>query len=230
MRRPAARTDRFLWRRQSSWGLRRREARPRASKLALIPHRWIPVLQPECGQWLESRRMTARPWVRSGQKNRHHGDDEDDGGGAVFHQLAEALIGLLMGRIVVAVSGRVGNFVMLCHRYPQSMFGSGVEIPQSRRQGNGDALLVHPPPYLGASGGQLSRIQRVSPSSFTSPAARERIMAVALSGDTRKSMSLRPRNTISAPKAARLLPSTNGWLRAMPKAYAAASAARSVSP
>src|SRR5665213_4276874 len=156
MRRPAARTDRFLWRRQSSWGLRRREARPRASKLALIPHRWIPVLQPECGQWLESRRMTARPWVRSGQKNRHHGDDEDDGGGAVFHQLAEALIGLLMGRIVVAVSGRVGNFVMLCHRYPQSMFGSGVEIPQSRRQGNGDAPLVHlpsscaPTPLLGS--------------------------------------------------------------------------------
>src|SRR5229473_3480262 len=58
----------------------------------------------------------------SGQENRHHGEDEDDGAGAVFHQLDEALIGLLVGRIIVAVSGRVGHFVMLCHRSPRSIF------------------------------------------------------------------------------------------------------------
>src|SRR6266851_2579915 len=40
----------------------------------------------------------------SGQENRHHGEDEDDGAGAVFHQLDEALLGLLVGRIIVAVS------------------------------------------------------------------------------------------------------------------------------
>src|ERR1700687_1951157 len=57
----------------------------------------------------------------SGQENRHHGEDEDDGGEAVFHQHDEALIGLLMGRIIVAVSGRCGRFVMLCHRSLRSI-------------------------------------------------------------------------------------------------------------
>src|ERR1700693_4605237 len=62
----------------------------RASKLALIPQRWIPVLRPECVQFLK----TAPPGGGasgdvSGQKNRHHGEDEYDGGGAVFHQIDE---------------------------------------------------------------------------------------------------------------------------------------------
>src|ERR1700759_5100028 len=61
------------------------------------------------------RRAAARSPQRSGQEDRHHGHDEDDGCGAVFHQHDEALIGLLMRRIIVAVGGRVGHFVMLCH-------------------------------------------------------------------------------------------------------------------
>src|SRR3981081_4476422 len=189
-------------------------------------------LRPECVQFFKKRAVyRGATGDASGQENRHHGDDEDDGGGAVFHQHDEALIGLLMGRIIVAVSGRVGHFVMLYHRSLRSICASGEELPQSQREGNGGGpLCTSCAIYLGGSGGQLSLIQRVNPSSFTSRAARERIMAVAPSGGTRKSISLRPRNTMSAPKAARLLPSTNGWFRAMPKAYAAASAARSVSP
>src|SRR5277367_1250051 len=64
----------------------------------------------------------ASLWRReqaSGQEDRHHGDDEDDGGGAILHQLDEAFIGLLMGHVIVAVSGRVGHFAMVCHLYPQ---------------------------------------------------------------------------------------------------------------
>src|SRR5712671_4538375 len=86
-------------------------ARSRVCKLALIPQRWIPVLRPECVQFFK----TAPPGGgasgdASGQENRHHGKDEDDGSAAVFHQLDEALIGLFMGRIIVAVSRRVGHF------------------------------------------------------------------------------------------------------------------------
>src|SRR5260370_22220550 len=58
----------------------------------------------------------------SGEEEAHQGDDDDDSGRAVFHQHDETFIGLLMGRIIVAISGRVGHFVMLCHRYPQSKF------------------------------------------------------------------------------------------------------------
>src|SRR6202022_899467 len=50
-----------------------------------------------------------------GQENRHQGNDQNDAAGAVLHQLDEALIGLLMRGVVVAVSGGVGNFVMLSH-------------------------------------------------------------------------------------------------------------------
>src|SRR5664279_1585742 len=68
-------------------------------------------LRPE--RFLKSRRRAAaRSPQRSGQEEPHHGDDEDDGESAVFHQHDEALIGLLMGRIIVAVGGRVGHFVM----------------------------------------------------------------------------------------------------------------------
>src|ERR1700682_4094607 len=51
----------------------------------------------------------------SGEEEAHQGDDDDDGGSAVFHQHDETFIGLLMGRIIVAIRGRVGHFVMLCH-------------------------------------------------------------------------------------------------------------------
>src|SRR5580693_7229329 len=78
----------------------------------------------------------------SGQENRHHGKDENDGGGAVFHQHDKALISLLMGQIIVAVSGRVGHFVMLCHRSLGSIFASILELPQSRCESNGDRPFV----------------------------------------------------------------------------------------
>src|SRR6267142_3917825 len=90
-------------------------------KLALIPRGWIPVLGPECGHFFKPPAGGATGDA-SGQENRHHGEDEDDGGGAVFHQHDEALIGLLMGRIIVTISGRVGHFVMLCHRSLRSVF------------------------------------------------------------------------------------------------------------
>src|SRR3974377_1632273 len=68
------------------------------------------------GAFTSRRRAAARTPRRSGQEDRHHGDDEDDGSRAVFHQHDEAFIGLLMSRIIIAVSGRVGHFIMLCHR------------------------------------------------------------------------------------------------------------------
>src|SRR5713226_6230309 len=56
----------------------------------------------------------------SGQEEIHHEEDDGDGDGAVFHQHDETFIGLLMGRIIVAVSGRIGDFVMLCDWCTQS--------------------------------------------------------------------------------------------------------------
>src|ERR1700687_320567 len=94
-------------------------ARARAN----VSQGWIPVLPPESVQFLQGAPpLGGATGEASGQENRHHGEDEDDGGGAVFHQLDEALIGLLMSLIIVAVSGRVRHFVMLCHRSPRSMF------------------------------------------------------------------------------------------------------------
>src|SRR6195256_2931777 len=101
-------------------------------------------LRPECVQFFKKRAVyRGATGDASGQENRHHGDDEDDGGGAVFHQHDEALIGLLMGRIIVAVSGRVGHFVMLCHRSLRSICASGEELPQSQQEGNGGGPFVH---------------------------------------------------------------------------------------
>src|SRR6266446_9611821 len=80
----------------------------------------------------------------SGQENRHQGEDDGDGAGAVFHQLDEALIGLLMRLIIIAVGGRVRHFVMLCHRSPRSMFASRVELPQSWWEGNGGGTFARP--------------------------------------------------------------------------------------
>ena len=60
------------------------------------------------------------------------------------------------------------------------------------------------------SAGQLSRIQRVSPSSFTSPAASARMIAAKSASAGAKSMSLTPRKVKIAISAERLLPSTKG--------------------
>src|SRR6476620_2942688 len=96
--------------------------------------------------FFKSRPLKRRDCEASGEENRHHGEDEDDRGGAVFHQLDEAFISLLMRRIIVAVSGRVCHFAMLCHRSPQSMFASREELPQSRWEGNGGTPFVRPAP------------------------------------------------------------------------------------
>src|SRR6266850_6433524 len=79
---------------------------------------------------------------QSGQEKAHQTNDYDDADGAVFHQHDEAFVGLLMGRIIVAVSGRVGHFVMLCHRSPRSMLASRVQLPQSVRESNGGGRFV----------------------------------------------------------------------------------------
>src|SRR3954469_966211 len=62
-----------------------------------------------------ARRIAARP-NGLGQENRHQGNDQNDAAGAVLHQLDEALIGLLMRGVVVAVGGGVGHFIMLSHQ------------------------------------------------------------------------------------------------------------------
>src|SRR6266852_419014 len=137
---------------------------------------------------------------RSGQENRHHGDDEDDGGGAVFHQHDEAFVGLLMGRIIVAVSGRVGHFVMLCHRSPpvNARFSRAITAIPRQGQRRCSELFGGCTFYLPGSRGQLSRIQRVRLSSLTSPAARERMISAAWAGSGAKAMSLLRRKTIIA--------------------------------
>src|ERR1700722_16627046 len=56
---------------------------------------------------------------KSDEENRHQNEDYDHGRGAVLHQLDEALIGLLMGRVIVAVGRRVSHFAMVCHFCPQ---------------------------------------------------------------------------------------------------------------
>src|ERR1700722_6886104 len=112
----------------------------RTSKLALFPLGWIPVLQPACGQIFRPRRGVATRRYQSGQEDRHHRDDEDHRGRAVFHQLDKTFIGLLMGNVIVAIGGGVGDFVMLRHRGPQSVLkvsvGARAEIAQSGSQGN----------------------------------------------------------------------------------------------
>src|SRR6185369_2743629 len=79
---------------------------------------------------------------RSSQKNRHHGENGNDSGRAIFHQHDEAFVGLLMGRIIVALGCRVGHLVMLRHQCLRSMFASAVELPQSIRESNGDDLFA----------------------------------------------------------------------------------------
>src|SRR3979490_2602173 len=167
-------------------------------------------LRPECVQFFKKRAVyRGATGDASGQENRHHGDDEDDGGSAVFHQHDEAFVGLLMGRIIVAVSVRVGHFVMLCHRSPRSMLASRVQLPQSVRESNGGGrFVVHQRrPYLSDSG-QLSLIQRGRLSPLPSPAARERMMGVDCAGSGSKATPFLSRKPIMAMKAMRLLPST----------------------
>src|SRR5579871_3263562 len=56
---------------------------------------------------LRSRHRTWRE-RKSDEENCHQNEDHDHRGGAVLHQLDEALIGLLMGHVIVAVGRRVG--------------------------------------------------------------------------------------------------------------------------
>src|SRR5829696_2591521 len=184
----------------------------RASKLASFSLSWIPVSQPACVQILATAGVGGAGSDASGQEITHQCDDNHHGGRAVFDQHDEPFIGLLMGRIVVAVSGRVGHFVMVCHRYPQS---KSAFLACNYRKAFERATA---PGLSGHSEGQLSRIQRVRLSSLTSPAARERMIDVACAGSGAKGMSLPRKKTIMAWNAMRLLPSTKAWLRARPKA------------
>src|SRR5437868_8743634 len=148
----------------------------RTRRLALFPVGWIPVLWPARGQIFRAVPL-GRGGDGSGQEDAHHGYDEDHGGGAVLHQHDETFIGLLMRFVVVAVGGGVGHFAMVCHRKSpvsqKSDLASHYRKPASRataRNQYAKGLLVH-------WEGQLSLIQRVSPSSFTSPAASARKIA-----------------------------------------------------
>src|SRR5437016_4701094 len=121
-----------------------------------------------------------------------------------------------MGRIIVAVSGRVGHFVMVSHRYPQSKVdisrrNTAKRLGGQRRTRWDRHLSAH-------SEGQLSLIQRVRLSSLTSPAARERMMAVACAGSGPNGTPFLSRKAIMAMKAIRLLPSTKARFFASPNA------------
>src|SRR5258708_30153665 len=76
-------------------------------------------------EWRAARR---RAEAGSGQENRHHRHDEDHGGAAVFHQLDEAFIGLLVRGIIVAVGGGVGNFVVVRHQSLQPCSSVALEL------------------------------------------------------------------------------------------------------
>src|SRR5256884_1978267 len=169
----------------------------RASKLASFSLSWIPVSQPACVQFSGHRRGGGAGSNASGQEVAHQGDDDHDGGRAVFDQHDEPFIGLLMGHIVVAVSGRVRHFVMVCHRYPQS---KSAFLACNYRKALGRATA---PRLSGHSEGQLSRIQRVRLSSLTSPAARERMIDVACSGLGLKATPFFKRKILIARKAMR---------------------------
>src|SRR3954447_22245097 len=75
----------------------------RTDKLALFPQEWVPVCCRPAPRHARGGAMVRR----SGQEKSHHADDEDDGSRAVLHQHDEALIGLLMRFVVVAVGGGV---------------------------------------------------------------------------------------------------------------------------
>src|SRR5689334_16927247 len=156
-----------------------------------------------CANFSGHRRRGGAAGDASGQEVAHQGDDQYDASGAVFDQHDEPFIGLLMGRIIVAVRGRVSHFAMVCHRYPQSILDLACKYRKAPGRATGQSLSGH-------SEGQLSRIQRVRLSSLTSPAARARMMAAASASGTIKSMPLTPRKVYSASSEVRLLPSTNG--------------------
>src|SRR5689334_10334159 len=71
----------------------------------------------------------------SGQEDRHQDDDERDRDRAVLHQFDEALIGLLVGNVVVAVGGGVRHFAMVSHGMSpveSRILGLGYLKPSSR--------------------------------------------------------------------------------------------------
>src|SRR6516162_2079299 len=106
-----------------------------AIRLALLRQGWIPVLRRALMQVFPSQRAVACNGDRSGQEDRHQDENEGDARGAILHELDEALIGCLMGFVVVAVGGRIGHFAMVCHCCPQSI-DRCEELAQTGRQGN----------------------------------------------------------------------------------------------
>src|SRR4051794_33702850 len=72
----------------------------------------------------------------SGQENRHQDEDQNHAAGAVFHQLDEPFIGLLVRGIVVALGGRVGHFAMVSHQSLQRIpaIASGISLIGMRGQ------------------------------------------------------------------------------------------------
>src|SRR5579864_572505 len=56
--------------------------------------------------------------VNSGQKIRHADKKDHDNRQHDFHQSDEAMVGLLVGRIIVARCGRVLDFTVVGHRIP----------------------------------------------------------------------------------------------------------------
>src|SRR5258705_4896330 len=142
----------------------------RASKLASFSLSWIPVSQPACVQFSGYRRGGGAGSDASGQEVAHQSNDDHHGGRAVFDQHDEPFIGLLMGLVVIAVSGRVGHFVMVCHRYPQSK-SAFLACNYRKAFGRATAYAPHFPAYRvirqgnyrGSSGSGPLRLPRLLP-------------------------------------------------------------------
>src|SRR3954454_8144395 len=61
---------------------------------------------------------------QSGQENRHQREDQNHAAGAVFHELDEPFIGLLVRGVVIALGGRVSHFSMISHQSLQREFSN----------------------------------------------------------------------------------------------------------
>src|SRR4051794_5041596 len=84
--------------------------------------------------------MRACRTGRLDEKISHQDQNDDDGNDAPFHQREEALIGRLVGRIVVARSGCVFDGAVLGHSFLQNL---GVWVAQMAASSNARPRLVH---------------------------------------------------------------------------------------